>query len=82
MLFCSCGARVEILGDPLGREIWATFEVPATDSLEKCENALATEGLVGKVDAIGFVPHGMCEESNLCGGMGMGFGNDRGLRRE
>jgi hypothetical protein len=56
--------------------------VPASDSFEKGENARATQGLVGKADAIGFVPHGVCEEGNLCGRMGMGIGNNRGLQRE
>jgi hypothetical protein len=53
--------------------------VPASGSFEKGENARATQGLVGKADAIGFVPHGVCEEGNLCSRMGMGIGNNRDL---
>ncbi len=42
----------------------------------------ATQGLVGEADGIGFVPHDVCEKSNLCGRMGMGVGKDRGRRQE
>ncbi len=62
---CRGWAWLQVPRHSFGCQVGAPFEETASDSFEECGDAWATEGLMGKLDAVGFGSGGVGEEAHL-----------------
>ena len=63
--FCGGGARVEVARDPFGQEIGASIKETASDCFKDCQDRGTAHRLMCKLDAVGFGPEGVCEETEF-----------------
>jgi hypothetical protein len=62
---CRGWAWVQVPHHSFGCQFGAPFEETVSDSFEECGDAWATQGLMGKLDAVGFGLDGVGEEAHL-----------------
>ena len=62
---CRGWAWVQVPCHSFGCQVGAPFEETALDSFEECGDAWATQGLMGKLYAVGFGLDGVGEETHL-----------------
>ncbi len=62
---CRGWAWVQVPPHSFGCQVGAPFEETTSDSFEECGDAWATQGLMGKLDAVVFGSDGVGEETHL-----------------
>ncbi len=62
---CHGWAWVQVPRHSFGCQVGAPFEETTSDSFEECGDAWATQGLMGKLYAVGFGLDGVGEETHL-----------------